>query len=92
MTLRYDILNDNAVEYVQAAYSGVYNSIQEAQAAGATDIKDSLFATDRKNGYQADYSKGVTFTVFVQPTGTSNKEIWRYTATTQEANLTPVLI
>ncbi len=85
LTLRYDILNDNAVEYVQAAYSGVYNSIQEAQAAGATDIKDSLFATDRKNGYQADYSKGVTFTVFVQPTGTSNKEIWRYTATTQEA-------
>lgn len=85
LTLRYDILNDNAVEYVQAAYAGVYNSIQEAQAAGATDIKDSLFATDRKNGYQADYSKGVTFTVFVQPTGTSNKEIWRYTATTQEA-------
>lgn len=84
LTLKYEILDDNAVEYVKAAYVGAYNSISEAQAAGAVDIKDSLFAIERQNGYRADYSKGVTFTIFDQPKESSNGEIWRCTVITQD--------
>ena len=51
---------------VTAAYVGQFNSITEASAAGATDIKNVLFfkGVYEGGGYIADYSKGVIFTVF----------------------------
>ena len=56
---------------VTAAYVGLYSSITEAVAAGAADIKDTLFGT----GYVADYSQGVYFSVFVGADGTEDQEV-----------------
>lgn len=64
---------------VTAAYAGFYNSIAEAQAAGAKNIKDELFLNGRGNNYQADFSQGVNFTVFVGGDGSGNQEIYKYT-------------
>lgn len=43
------------------AYQGRYSSIQEAQAAGADNIKNTLFT----DGYTTDYSKGIAFSIFI---------------------------
>lgn len=63
---------------VTAAYVGNYNSIAEAQAAGAVDIKDSLFSDDYETGYQADFSQGVVFSCFVGQDGDENQVIGKY--------------
>ena len=63
---------------VTAAYVGNYNSIAEAQAAGAVDIKDSLFSDDYEIGYQADFSQGVVFSCFVGQDGDENQVIGKY--------------
>ncbi|MBR3772319.1 MAG: putative Ig domain-containing protein, partial [Clostridium sp.] len=47
---------------VTAAYVGNFNSVEEAQAAGATDVKSALFGTE---GYPTNYSQGVEFSIFV---------------------------
>lgn len=47
------------------AYLGNYSSISEAQSAGAEDVKGRLFGT----GYAADYSNGVTFSIFIGADG-----------------------
>ena len=64
---------DNAVT---AAYVGNFTSIAEAK--GNTDIKEDLFT----NGYKADYSKGVIFTVFVGEDGNDNQEVHKFSVTT----------
>lgn len=51
---------------VLAAYVGNYDTIEAAEAAGAVNIKDSLFAEDEENAYQADFSKGIVFSIFAQ--------------------------
>lgn len=43
-----------------SAYVGKYDSDAAAKAAGAQDIKDTLFG----DGYAADYSSGVLFSIF----------------------------
>lgn len=68
--------NDNSK--VTAAYVGNYNSIAQAQAAGAVDIKDSLFSDSYQGGYQADYSQGVVFSCFVGSDGDENQVIGKY--------------
>ena len=60
---------------VTAAYVGNYNSIAQAQAAGAVDIKDSLFSDSYRGGYPADYSQGVVFSCFAGPDGDENQVI-----------------
>lgn len=65
---------------VTAAYAGLYSSIAEAAAAGAADIKDTLFST----GYIADFSQGVYFSVFVGADGTVDQEIYHLYYITQE--------
>lgn len=65
---------------VTAAYVGLYSSIAEAVAAGAADIKDTLFG----RGYVADYSQGVYFSVFVGADGTEDQEIYQMYYITQE--------
>lgn len=56
-------VKDNNIAYVKAAYVGKYDT--EAAAAGQTDIKARLFSSDyQEDGYAANFSGGVTFTVF----------------------------
>ena len=63
LTLDYKIGNVSEPSSITAAYAGKYYTIKEARQAGAQDIKDLLF--DQTQGYGADYSQGVYFTVFV---------------------------
>ncbi len=63
---------------VTAAYVGNYNSIAEAQAAGAVDMKDSLFSDSYDDGYQADYSQGVVFSCFAGQDGDENQIVEKY--------------
>lgn len=54
---------NNGIDYVKAAYVGKYDT--EAAAAGQTDIKAQLFSNAYQDGgYAANFSGGVTFTVF----------------------------
>lgn len=71
------------------AYPGQYSSISEATNAKAEEISVSLFG---KEGYAADYSKGVYFTVFIGEDNSEDQEIYRYcfktqTGTTQKYSL-----
>ena len=53
----------NGINFVKKAVVGSYKS--ETEAADAADIKTQLFSDAQENGgYKADYSQGVTFTVF----------------------------
>lgn len=70
-----DILLNDPLSKVTAAYVGKYSSVAEAQAAGAQDIKTDLFG---KTGYPSDYSQGVQFTVFV------GEEVSYYAVRTEE--------
>ncbi len=76
----YSANGESAKELVTAAYVGNYATIAEAQAAGATDIKVDLFAMNgcTTEGYGADYSQGVYFTIFVGADGAANQEVYRY--------------
>lgn len=71
---------------VTAAYVGQYSSIAEAVAAGAVDIKDTLFGS----GYVADYSQGVYFSVFVGGDGIEDQEVYRLSVITQEGAATSI--
>jgi len=51
------------IKYVKKAVIGSFKT--EAEASSETDIKSQLFSdAQRSGGYKADFSKGVTFTVF----------------------------
>ncbi len=52
---------DDSARSDLSAYIGRYESAEKAQASGAQNIKDSLFG----DGYEADYSQGVIFSVFI---------------------------
>ncbi len=62
LTFDYSFASEINNEKVVAAFLGEYASIVEASTIGAKDIKDILFGEE---GYVADYSKGITFTIFV---------------------------
>lgn len=63
-------------------------SISEAQTAGSMDVKDDLFRLNGKEGYKADYSQGVDFTIFVGNDGDLNQETYHYTVKTVEGQTT----
>lgn len=64
---------------VTGAYVGNYATLAEAREAGAEDIKDALFKSIYDNGgYAANYSQGVTFSIFVGEDGSSGQEIYHY--------------
>ena len=73
-------------EAITAAYVGQYSSIAEATAAGASDIKATLFGTSgsRGDGYEADYSQGVYFTIFAGADGDAGQQVYRYNIKTEE--------
>ena len=52
------------------------------------DVKDDLFRLNGKEGYKADYSQGVDFTIFVGNDGDLNQEIYHYTVKTVEGQTT----
>lgn len=55
----------NGINFVSKAVVGKYTS--EAEATNAPDIKSQLFSdAQTSGGYKADYSNGVTFTVFLK--------------------------
>ena len=60
------------------AYQGRYGSIQEAQAAGAANIRDTLF----ENGYTTDYSRGISFSIFVGSDDDADQGKYIYTIKT----------
>ncbi len=67
---------------VTAAYLGEYASIAEAKAAGAADIKESLFV---RRDYEADFSNGVQFTIFIGEDGAEGQKIYQPCIKTREA-------
>ena len=93
LTMRYDTIfeqpsNDSA-KAVTAAYVGDYASIAKASGAGAKNIKDVLFNTDSSTGgYPADYSQGISFTIFVGADGAANQEIYHLNVKTEESTIT----
>lgn len=71
---------------ITAAYAAKYDSIAEAEAAGATDIKNQLFSSVYSGGgYSADYSNGVTFSIFVGDDG-ENQQAFYYQIKTVTGN------
>lgn len=64
--------NSNSKEELKVvgAYVGSYKTLQEAKKAGSEDLKDTLF--NYKEGYVADYSQPVTFTIFA---GTDENQV-----------------
>lgn len=85
---RFDFSKDgvDSPESVAGAYLGLYNSLAEAAAAGATDIKAQLFGTE---GYAADYSNGVYMTIIVGADGTPEQMVWKYCIKTEEGTVSP---
>lgn len=72
---------------VTAAYAGKYSSIKEATDRKASDIKTALFSDNYNTaGYQADFSNGVDFTVFVGADGSANQEVYHYNVKTEEGD------
>lgn len=71
---------------VTGAYLGLYNSMAEAAAAGAVDIRAELFSAD---GYAADYSSGVYVTIIVGADGSPDQMIWKYCIKTEEGTVSP---
>lgn len=81
--------SSETAEAVTAAYVGDYGSIAKANGAGAKNIKDILFNTNSDtNGYPADYSRGVDFTIFVGTDGAANQEIYHVNVKTEESTIT----
>lgn len=60
------------------AYQGRFDSIQAAQAAGAVNIRDTLF----QEGYTADYSQGVSFSIFIGADDDAGQIKYNYTIKT----------
>ena len=73
-------------EVVMGAYLGLYNSLAEAAAAGATDIKEQLFGME---GYAADYSNGVYMTIIIGEDGSQGQIIRKYCIKAEEGINTP---
>lgn len=78
---------------VVGAYVGQFSSVEEASEAKATDIKDSLFGIgENDKGYEANYSKGMYFTIFAKVDGLEEPKIHKVYITVEESEISgPVL-
>ena len=81
----YDETNTYNNDMVTAAYVGTYDSIAAANAAGATDIKESLLGS----GYETVYKEYVYFTVFVGADGSANQEVYHIGCKVEETEEMP---
>ncbi len=69
---------------ITAIYVGQYATIAEAKAAGAKDIKDKVLGSIYEvEGYAADYSNGVYFTVFSGEDNDSKRMVYSFCAITK---------
>lgn len=65
-------------------YAGQYASIAEAEAAGAANIKDRVVGTvDSVEGYTADYSQGIWFSVFAGADSDANQASYTFCVKTR---------
>lgn len=88
LTMDYKKAGNYSPSDVTAAYIGLYDTVASAVASGAKDIKNSLCGSDyATEGYTADYSKGIYFTVFVGEDGEEDQEIYRYYIRTEEGTV-----
>jgi len=89
LVMDYELYETSQPSLIAAAYVGTYQSMEEAEKAGAVNIKDELF--NRKNGgYAADYSKGVSFTAFASVEGEDGTEVqkaFHWNVKTKEGSL-----
>lgn len=73
---------------IKAAFAGdrYYDSIADATASGATDIKDQFirYYENYPDGYLADYKNGVKFTVFMGEDEEADRGIFKLTITINE--------
>ncbi len=78
LIFRYYREGSEANNQVTAAYVGQFDSIADAESKGAEDIMESLFAGSASGGgYNANYSNGVYFTVFVGEDSDPDQEIYK---------------
>ncbi|MCD7805712.1 MAG: LysM peptidoglycan-binding domain-containing protein, partial [Lachnospiraceae bacterium] len=70
---------------VTAAYVGQYDSIAAATAAGAENIKASLFDSSVK--YYDNFSQGVYLSIFVGEDGTEDQETYFYYVTAETGDV-----
>lgn len=75
---------------VTAAYVGTYGSIADAQKANAPEIKELLFSDAYDIGYEADYSQGVSFSIFIGADGSEKQEKYYPAVKTVEDTSEPV--
>lgn len=75
---------------VTAAYIGKYDSIAAAQEVNAPEVRELLFSDAYDIGYEADYSQGVTFSIFIGEDGSEKQESYCYTFKTVEDTSQPV--
>lgn len=68
---------------VTGAYLGLHDTIAGAKETGAKDVKEELFG----DGYGADYSRGVEFTVFAGEDGTEGQEVYKLRFITKEGEI-----
>ena len=87
LVMWYNQAGTDAPDRVTAAYVGLYSSIEEAQAAGATDIKSYFLNEETGGGYAADYSQGIYFTIFVGQDDSEEQERYQYLIKTEEGEL-----
>lgn len=81
-TVYYLTMDYKDLSLITAAYLGQYASIAEAETAGASNIKSTLFGT-RAAGYAADYSQGVYVTVFIGSDGDASQKVQLYNIKTE---------
>lgn len=69
---------------ISHVYVGKFESVADAVAKGAADIKDSIVGDiGTISGYTADYSSGVQFTIFFGEDGNENQVVQRLTVYTE---------
>ncbi len=87
LTLEYRQEGTADNDAVTAAYEGWHTSIAEAEQKNEENIRDILFGEGEDSGYQADFSEGIFFTVFVGEDGSENQEIYRYKFKTEQGKV-----
>ena len=83
-SLTMSLNNAKEGEKITAAYLGIWETKEDAERNGATNIKTALF--DDSKGYQADFSKGVYVSVFKED-GKGKTSSYQYKVITVEKPL-----
>lgn len=74
LNLFYNVMGENQLDKIEAVYEGDFNSIAEAQNAGAKEVKNSLCVSVYSNGgYLSNLSEGQYFTFFISEEDMSQK-------------------